>query len=69
MLQTPNSLNTFFADAKYGMNMLVSGSKNDGSIALAGLGTCLGLGLASAAMPKITELSDAKFGDYLKDFH
>ena len=68
MLETPGSLNTFFADAKQGMSLLVSGSKNDGSIVLAGLGACLGLGVASAAVPKFVELSDAKFGDYLKDF-
>ena len=48
--------------------MFVSGSKNDGSIVLAGLGACLGLGVASVAVPKFVELSDAKFGDYLKDF-
>ena len=48
--------------------MFVSGSKNDGSIALAGLGACLGLGMASVAVSRFVELSNAEFGDYLKDF-
>ena len=33
MLETLCSLNSFIADAKQGMSMFVSGSKNDGSIA------------------------------------